>query len=303
MTHNTQPIRSESLIDRVERLRPEIEKGGDEAQKIRRLPQETVDILIDEGFFRFTIPTELGGDDATICETVEILEAISSVDGSVGWNVMLGSEINAMAVGGMDKSLAKEIYVDNPRVVMCGGGGAVVEPPRAEKQADGSYKIWGAIAFVSGCHNAEWCFMPGPIFENGEPVLDDKGNPTMKMWMMNKAEYEILDTWDVAGMRGSGSHTVKATGATVPQKHAGIDLFSLPANYDNPVYRTPIPLRLSYNKSAVALGVARSALNTFVDIANNKIPALSTSSLANRPIAQHRLGECEAKFRAARAFM
>ena len=303
MTHNTQPIRSESLIDRVERLRPEIENGGDEAQKIRRLPQETVDILIDEGFFRFTIPTELGGDDATICETVEILEAISSVDGSVGWNVMLGSEINAMAVGGMDKALAKEVYVDNPRVVMCGGGGAVVEPPRAEKQADGSYKIWGAIAFVSGCHNAEWCFMPGPLFENGEPVLDDKGNPTMKMWMMNKAEYEILDTWDVAGMRGSGSHTVKASGATVPQKHAGIDLFSLPANYDNPVYRTPIPLRLSYNKSAVALGVARGALDTFVDIANNKIPALSTSSLANRPIAQHRLGECEAKFRAARAFM
>ncbi len=290
-------------LERVADLEEVIAKGGDKAQELRRLDQSTVDQLIDHGFFRFTIPHELGGEDATILETVEVLEAICAIDGSVGWNVMLGSEINAMAVGAMDKELAKEVYVDNPRVVMCGGGGAVVEPPRAEKQSDGSFKVWGAIAFVSGCHNAEWCFMPGPIHENGEPLLDENGNPVMKLWMMNKREYEILDTWDVAGMRGSGSHTVRADGANVPAKFAGVDLFSLPAHYDNPVYRVPVPLRLSYNKSATSLGVAKGALNAFSDLAQNKIPALSSSSLANRPIAQHRAGECQAKYEAARAYM
>ncbi len=290
-------------LERVADLKEVIREGGDMAQQQRKLDQSTVDALIDGGFFRYTIPHELGGENASILETVEVLEAISAIDGSVGWNVMLGSEINAMAVGGMDKALAKEVYVDNPRVVMCGGGGAVVEPPRAEKQADGSFKVWGAIAFVSGVHNAEWCFMPGPIHENGEPVLDENGNPKMKLWMMHKSEYEILDTWDVAGLRGSGSHTVRATGANVPEKWAGVDLFVLPAQYDNPVYRTPVPLRLSYNKSAVALGVCKGALEAFSDLAQNKIPALSSSSLAHRPIAQHRMGECQAKYRAARAFM
>ncbi len=290
-------------LERVADIADVIAEGGDMGQEQRKLDQSTVDQLVDHGFFRFTIPHELGGENASILETVEVLEAICAIDGSVGWNVMLGSEINAMAVGGMDETLAKEIYLDNPRVVMCGGGGAVVEPPRAEEQPDGSFKVWGAIAFVSGVHNAEWCFMPAPIVKDGEPVLDDAGNPKFKLWMMNKSEYEILDTWDVAGMRGSGSHTVRANGAVVPAKHAGVDLFVLPPKHDNPVYRVPVPLRLSYNKSATSLGVAKGAIQAFSDLAQNKIPALSSSSLANRPIAQHRMGECVAKYEAARAYM
>ena len=101
-------------LERVERLRDVIAKGGDEAQELRRLSDGLVDLLIDEGLFRFTLPPELGGEDATTIETMEVLEAVSAIDASVGWNVMLGSEINAMAAGGMDKDLAKEVYLDNP---------------------------------------------------------------------------------------------------------------------------------------------------------------------------------------------
>ena len=114
---------SGTALQRVDRLADDIVTGGDEAQELRRLPDWLVDRLIDEGFFRFTLPPELGGEDATTLETIEVLEAISAIDASVGWNVMLGSEINAMAAGGMDKELAKEVYLDNPRVIMCGGGG------------------------------------------------------------------------------------------------------------------------------------------------------------------------------------
>ena len=66
---------------------------------------------------------ELGGEDATVGEIIEIVEAISAIDASLGWIVMLGSEINAMAAGGMAKERAKEVYLDNLRVAMCGGGG------------------------------------------------------------------------------------------------------------------------------------------------------------------------------------
>ena len=87
------------ILERVEALRDVIVKGGDEAQKIRRVPDVTIKTLVDAGFFRFALPEELGGENASICETIEIIEAISVIDGSVGWNVMLGSEINAMAAG------------------------------------------------------------------------------------------------------------------------------------------------------------------------------------------------------------
>ncbi|MFN3231851.1 MAG: acyl-CoA dehydrogenase family protein [Alphaproteobacteria bacterium] len=289
-------------LERVEKLRDVIADGGDKAQEMRRLPSECVDALIDEGFFRFAMPAELGGEDASSMETVEILEAITAIDASVGWNVMLGSEINAMAAGGMDKDLAKEIYLENPRVIMCGGGGTGSIPATAVKTADGGFEVTGESTFISGCWNSEWCFMPAPEVEEGQDIT--QADPTTtRMRFMHKSEWEILDTWDVAGLRGSGSHTVKAHKSKVRPEHVNVDLVTIPPHYDNPVFRIPIPLRLSYNKVAIALGVARGAIDAFVDLAHNKVPMLSPSKLMDRPIAQYRVAEAEAKYRAARAYV
>lgn len=89
----------------------------------------------------------------------------------------------------------------------------------------------------------------------------------------------------------------------VPARFAGVDLVSLPALYDNPVYRIPVPLRLAYNKAAVAIGVARGALDAFVELANTKTPMLSSGLLRDRPVAHLRMGEGEANLRSARAFL
>ncbi|MEQ8483063.1 MAG: acyl-CoA dehydrogenase family protein [Pseudomonadales bacterium] len=290
-------------LERVERLRDVIARGGDEAQKLRRLPDDVVDTLIDEGFFRFTLPPELGGENATTLETIEVLEAMSAIDASVGWNVMLGSEINAMAAGGMDKKLAHEVYIENPRVVMCGGGGPGSKPSYAIEQPDGSYKVWGETTFISGCHNSTWCFMAAPIIDDGEPRKDANGQPIVKMWFLHRSQWEIVDTWDCGGLRGSGSHNVRADGAVVEPKWLSVELMSTPAHYDNPVFRIPVPLRLSYNKVAIALGVAKGALEAYRDLANNKVPMLSASKLMDRPLAQLRMGENMAKYKAARAYV
>ncbi|MCZ6658343.1 MAG: hypothetical protein O7C67_13700 [Gammaproteobacteria bacterium] len=294
---------AESPLARVARLHDVIREGGDEAQNIRRLPSETADSLIDEGFYRFALPLELGGENASVTETIEILEAIAAIDGSVGWNVMIGSEINAIAAGGMPPEIAKEVYLDNPRVIMCGGGGPGTIPAGAVKQSDGSFRVSGQATFMSGCHNAEWCFMMAPTIEDGAPRLDAAGQPIIKLWFLNRSEWQIEDTWDVAGLRGSGSHDVVADGALVPARLAPVELFALPAHYPNPVFRIPVALRLSYNKAAVAIGIARGALNAFADIAQNKVPLMSASTLKDRPVAQYRMGEGEATLRAARAFL
>jgi len=294
---------SGTALTRVGQLTEVIRAGGDEAQQLRRLPTHTVDALIDAGMFRFTLPKELGGENASVTETIEVLEAIAKVDASVSWNVMLGSEINAMAAGGMPKHLAREVYLDNPRVIMCGGGGPGTTPSRAVKQADGSFRVWGQTTFISGCHNAEWCFMGAPIMEGDLPALNAQGQPTFKMWFLNKSQFQIVDTWDVAGLRGSGSHDVKADGALVSEKWAQVDLVLLPALYDNPVFRIPVALRLAYNKAAVAIGVARGALDEFVTLAQTKLPMLSATLLKDKPIAHYRYGEAEAMLRAARAYL
>lgn len=293
----------EARLSKVESMRDDIAAAGDTAQEIRKLPDDIVDKLVDEGFFRFTLPPELGGENASSTDTIKILEALAAIDASVSWNVMLGSEINAMAAGGMDPDLAQEVYVDNPRVIMCGGGGPGTTPPRAERTEDGGVKVWGQATFISGCHNADWCFMGAPLMRGDDMETDDAGNPIFKLWMLPRDQWEIIDTWDVAGLRGSGSNDVKADGAYVAPKFVGVDLMTVPAHYPNPVYRMPVPLRLSFNKVAVALGVAKGVLETFADLAQNKIPMMSTSSLAKRPIAQYRMGEAMAKYRAARTYV
>jgi alkylation response protein AidB-like acyl-CoA dehydrogenase len=289
-------------LARVEKLRDVIIAGGDRGQEMRRLPDECVSALVDEGMFRFTLPEELGGENASTIETIELLEAISAIDASVGWNVMLGSEINAMAAGGMDKTLAKEIYLENPRVIMCGGGGTGSVPATAVRQPDGGFKVTGESTFISGCWNSDWCFMMAPEVEEGQDITQADFR-TMQMRFMHRSEWEILDTWDVAGIRGSGSHNVRADGSRVLPEHANVDLVVMPPHYDNPVFRIPVPLRLSYNKVAIALGIARGALESFVELAHNKVPMLSPSKLMDRPIAQIRVAECEAKYRAARAYV
>lgn len=293
----------QARLDKIESMRDVILAAGDEAQELKKLPDDIVSKMIDEGFFRFALPAELGGDNASSMETIEILEHMAAIDASVAWNVMLGSEINAMAAGGMDPELAKEIYVDNPRVIMCGGGGPGSTPPRAEKQADGSVKVWGQTTFISGCHNADFCFMGAPLMKGEEMDLDENGLPVFKLWFLHKDQFEIVRTWDVAGLRGSGSDDVKADGAVVPAKYAGIDLWSVPAQYPNPVYRIPVPLRLAYNKAAIALGVAKGTIEIFGDIAQNKIPMLASASLANRGIAQYRMGLAESMYRSSRAWV
>ena len=294
---------TETPLQRVHRLKDAIREGGDEAQKVRRLPAETADILINEGLYRFTLPPELGGENASVRETIEVLEAMAAIDGSVGWNVMIGSEINAIAAGGMDPNIARKVYLDNPRVIMCGGGGPGTKPSFAVKQKDGSYLVSGQVTFQSGCHNAEWCFMAAPIVEDGEPITGEDGNPIIRMWFLHRSEWEIVDTWNMAGLRGSGSHDVLAEGARVPEHLSGVELFSVPAHYPNPVFRIPVALRLSFNKAAVAIGVARGALDSFADLAQNKIPLLTASALKDKPIVHYRMGEGEANLRAVRAFL
>ena len=193
-------------------MRDEITAAGDAGQEIRRLSDYVVEKLIDAGFFRFALPTELGGINASSMETIEILEHMAAIDASVAWNVMLGSEINAMAAGGMDPEIAKEVFIDNPRVIMCGGGGPGGAQPRAERQPDGSIKVWGQTTFISGCHNADFCFMPAPLIKDGELEIDENGQPAFGIWFLPREQWEIIDTWDVAGLRGSGSHDVKADG-------------------------------------------------------------------------------------------
>ena len=70
--------------------------------------------------------------------------------------------------------------------------------------------MWGEATFISGCHNAEWCFMMAPIFETEDakaPKLDSHGQPTFRMWFLHKSQFEIQDTWNVSALSVSSTRS------------------------------------------------------------------------------------------------
>jgi alkylation response protein AidB-like acyl-CoA dehydrogenase len=117
-----------------------------------------------------------------------------------------------------------------------------------------------------------------------------------------RASYDVLPTWEAAGLCGSGSHDVVVTDVFVPDDHV-TDLYGAPPSVHTPLFRLPVFSRLAFNKVGVATGIARAALDAFRALATDKRPTTSADLLRERPQAQLAIAEAEARLRSARAFL
>ena len=133
------------------------------------------------------------------------------------------------------------------------------------------------------------------LFEDGSP-LPDKPNVYA---IIEQPHFEILDTWNVSGLCGSGSHDVKVDDVLVPEEHIVAPMGGF--NHPCALLRIPLGSRLAYNKVGVSLGIARNAINAFVDIAEGKVPRFTSHTLRERPHAQHAVAAAEIRLRSARA--
>ncbi len=290
---------------RARALRPLITELAWEAQRLRHLPKELAEPLFDAGLFRIWLPALYGGDNADVRTIVETLEEVSSADGSVGWNLMIGSQVNGMVAGGMPVELGREVFA-NPRLSMFGGGGPGTVQVRAVKDGHGGYRLWGGRStFQSGCHNATWALPVGSIYEaDGETqVLGADGRPIYRTFFVHRDEWTIEDTWDVGGLRASGSHDVVFNGSRVPSRFAEVQLVARPAVHENPIFRMTTGVRIVFSKTAVASGIAKGMMADFIELAGTKSPYLTSGLLRDRSLTQYRVAEAWALIESGRAWM
>jgi alkylation response protein AidB-like acyl-CoA dehydrogenase len=286
------------ILDRIAAMKETLVEAGDEAQQLRHLPAWASKQMADQGLYRFVLPVELGGENLRARQQIEIVEAVSAIDGSVGWCTHISSEINALVIRRMEPSFAHEIYDDWDALVCSGLGPPNGPNPGRGAQPDGAgWRLNFQGSFASNCHNANWNFVMGAT------TLDEStGEPAQASFMVPRGEFEILDTWDTAGMRGSGSQDVRMADCYVPPEHV-LPFRSLAPSetWDNPTYRNPT--HAVYNKSAVALGVCRGAIDSFIELAQAKTPWGTASKLKDQPQIQYRIGEAQATLLAARSFV
>ena len=275
--------------ERAKSLLGLVREHADASETQRHLKSEVANAFAREGLFRIAAPIDFFGSEQDPVTQIETIETIASVDGSAAWNLMIGIETFGLIAPGFTH--CREL-IEDQSVIMCS---STASAGRAEK-VDGGYRVTGRWGFCSGCHNSDLFGATVFIYENGE--REESGHQYL---VVPKAQFEILDTWHTAGLCGSGSHDVVLEDVFVPEERLVAPLGKV--QHQSPLLRMPFRSRLCYNKVAIAFGLARSALDSFVELAEGKVPRFTSKSLKNRGWAQRAIAESEVRVRSARALV
>jgi indole-3-acetate monooxygenase len=168
-------------------------------------------------------------------------------------------------------------------------------------EVEGGYRLSGSWELASGSSHATWYIAGAMVMRNNTPIAQPDGRPLMREFFVPKAEVEVIDTWESTGLRGTASHDYKVQDVFVPQ-HRTL-WFQEPPTEHGPLYRMPPVATFVTFIAAVQLGIARHAIDAFVELATSKRPAMSQTVLADKPTAQLTLGRAQALLGSASAYL
>jgi alkylation response protein AidB-like acyl-CoA dehydrogenase len=284
------------FLEAVRELAPQIEASADESEQNRRLPMALVEAMAQAGLFRLWRPRSLGGDEVDVATGVQVIEAVSRIDGATGWCLAIGSNTSLLS-GYLPSEAAREIYAGDPDIVTAGAwppfGEAVVAP--------GGYRASGRWPFASGCHHSGWIQGGCRIVDGDQARLREDGTPVVRVLFFPATSCEILDTWYTAGLRGTGSHDFTVNDIFVPAAHAVS--FREPPVEPGPLYALPTIALSGTAIAAVALGIARHAIDILSAVARSKVAMRSQRVLSQHAVLQSDLGRAEGLLRSGRALL
>jgi indole-3-acetate monooxygenase len=280
-----------SLIDAARRIGPIIREHNAEAERNRRLSRPVLDALYETGLLRMFTPRSLGGLEANPITRALVVEEISRHDSVAGWT--LENPLDwAFLCARLPNQGAEEIYSRGADILIAAQFG---RPLNATSTEDG-YRISGRAPFLSNCCDADW--IASTAFVDGDQESE-------VMVYFPREECEIIDTWDVMGMRGTGSNDISVTDVYVPKFRTFpmVPEFEPGSHYQGPLYRLPVIGAAATGIPTPMLGVARSAIDAVTELALTKTPVASSRLLKERPSAQVQLGKAEAVLRSGRSLL
>jgi indole-3-acetate monooxygenase len=293
------PNAVDEWLDRVRSVASLVEQFRDEGERERRLPRPLFEALRDAGFFSLWVPRDVGGAEADLESSVRAVEALSELDGAVGWNVMIAGNTSILWAN-LAPEVTAEMLRENPGHVIAGtvtsGSGTAVPVP-------GGFRVSGRWPFASGCHQADWLVCVCQIVEDGRPRLAaDGATPQPYTFVLPASACEVLDTWHTVGLRGTGSHDFQVADLFVPDGRYFVSRGAR-SYQSGPLYNTSFYHLWGPNIAAVALGIARAALDICEELATTKRPTRSTVVLAERETVQEKVAQAEGLLRSGRAFL
>ena len=285
-----------SLMDAAREIAPIIQKHRDEAERERRLSKPVLHALRETGLLRMSTPKSLGGLETDPITRALVVEEVSRHDSAAGWT--LENPIDwAFFCSRLPDEGAEEIYSKGGDVVIAAQFGR----PLNATSTEGGYRISGRAPFVSNCYDADWISCTAAV----DADQHSEGEAETLMVYFPRESCEIIDTWHVMGMRGTGSNDISVTDVFVPKARTFpmVPEFEPGSHYQGPLYRIPIVGAAGTGIPTPMLGVARRALDEVLEIALTKTPLTSSGPLKERSSAQIQFGEAEAVLRSGRLLL
>ncbi len=287
-----------AILEKAREFLPELAARSREIDDNRFLPQDIADRFAQAGFYRSLAPESLGGLNVGPRVALELVEMLAGANGSAAWCVFI-CYTSHLHVASMPESYRARIASQSDVIVS-----SVFAPSgtalRADRDGQPGYLVNGHWKWGSSCHNADWiCGALVEVDAHGDPV---SGETAVNRAVFDPSEIEILDNWHVAGLKGTGSSDYVAEDVWVPMERMGA-VINTHAFQEEPIFKFPRFGILSTPCGAIALGMARAAIDEVLVVAREKTPQGSRRTLSQRPVLHKDLAIVDTELRAARALL
>jgi len=289
-----------AMVERAEVLLPRLRDRAADTEELRRLPPETERDLHEAGLFRIVQPKRVGGAELDYVALVDCAAILGRADASVAWNLANLASHHWML--GMFDKRAQDLVWDRDANALIAS--SFIFPAGRARKVEGGYRLRGSWPFSSGVASCEWNMLASVVSSE-----DDADGIEYRIFLVHKNDYRILDTWNAAGLRGTGSNDVEVSDAFVAEtlSIAVNDLAggSTPGSAVNPnaLYTLPVFSLFPYVLSGVALGNAQACLDDYIDVARHRASTYNRAKLGDMQSTQIKIAEASAKIDAARLIM
>ena len=298
-TASVTPLSYEDAIARARALVPALKARTAKAEALRQVPEESIQDLHNAGLFRILQPRRVGGAELPFRAIVETSAIIGQGCGSTAWVYgNLASHHWMLAM--WDARAQDEVWGESPDTLIAS---AFVFPAGHAVKIDGGYRLSGRWKFSSGIDPSHWS-MVGAIVHD-----ESTGEGEYRMFLVPQKDYRPIDTWFVAGLKGTGSKDIEVTDAFVPayRSLAVAETRGAPTPgalvNPSPLYRIPVFDMFPYVVAGAALGIAEGALASFTEETMSRIATYSATRMSDYAAVHIRLAEAAAGIAAARLLM
>lgn len=201
-----------ALLEVARAFWPRIIAERERIEAARRIPEDIARDLAAAGFFRIYLPEAYGGLDLTPMQAMEIFEELARGDASLAWCVWNGN--THWTIAQLAPEAARTIHAD-PDIVTANS----TRSSGKARVVAGGYRVSGRWSLVSGCELGAWMVLLCVVHEDGKPRLTRGGAPETRFMILPATACEIIDTWTVGGLRGTGSHDVVVGDVFVPTEY------------------------------------------------------------------------------------